>query len=346
MSGCGGTSGSDPIKIPANPNEKWAMATPAEVGMDAAMLGKAVSTLPGSHGLASMVVLRHGKPVLEQYWNGYDKDTMHDMRSATKSITALMVGIAADQRMVSGVDEPVALRLEGAYPNAPALKQNMRLRDLLTMSSGLACDDSDGGSPGNEENMYPKNDWISFFVNLPSIAAPGTRTRYCTAGVVALGRVVAEASKRSIPDFATANLFAPLGIDTVRWSSFDGGRQTDTGGHLYMRPRDMARVGQMVLQGGTWEGKRVVSSAWIAAATTEKTRYPDGRRYGYLWWLRLVSANGKAVDMHYANGNGGQIIMVIPEVDMVVVFTGENYNSPRAQLPYDILEQYILPAVK
>lgn len=322
------------------------MSTPADVGMDPAVLNEGVSTLPDSHGLASMVVLRHGKPVLEQYWNGYDKDTMHDMRSATKSITALMVGIAADQSMLGGVDEPVALRLEGAYPNAPALRQNMRLRDLLTMSSGLACDDKDSRSPGNEENMYPKKDWVSFFVNLPSVAVPGTRTRYCTAGVVALGRVVAEASKRSIPDFATANLFAPLGINTVQWASFDGGRQTDTGGHLYMRPRDMARVGQMVLQGGTWDGKRVVSSEWIAAATTEKTRYPDGRRYGYLWWLRQVFANGKTMDMHYANGNGGQIIMVIPEVDMVVVFTGENYNSPKAQLPYNILDQYILPAVK
>ena len=242
LSGCGG-GGSDPVKVPANPNEKWSMATPADVGMDAAMLDKAASTLPGSHGLSSMVVLRHGKPVLERYWNGFDKDTMHDMRSATKSITSLLVGIAADQRLLSGVDEPVALRLEGAYPNAPALKQDMRLRDLLTMSSGLACDDFDSGSPGNEENMYPKNDWVSFFVNLPSIAAPGTRTRYCTAGVVALGRVVAEASKKSIPDFAAANLFAPLGVNTVRWASFDGGRQTDTGGHLYMRPRDMARVG-------------------------------------------------------------------------------------------------------
>lgn len=346
IAGCGGGNGSDPIRIPPNPAEQWTVAAPSEAGMDGATLGMAVSTLPAAHGLASMVVLRHGKPVLEQYWNGYDKDTMHDMRSATKSITALMVGIAADQNMLAGADEPVALRLAGAYPNAPALKQDMRLRDLLTMSSGLACDDSDGNSPGNEENMYPKTDWISFFVNLPSIAVPGTRTRYCTAGVVALGRVVAEASRKSIPDFATTYLFGPIGVHTVRWASFDGGKQTDTGGHLYMRPRDMARVGQMVLQGGLWDGKRVVSSEWIARATTEKTQYPDGRKYGYLWWLRQVAVNGKVVNMHYANGNGGQYIFIVPEAELVVVFTGENYNSPKAALPFDIMEKYVFPSLR
>jgi len=346
VAGCGGSGKSDPIQIPPNPAEKWAMATPAEVGMDGAMLEKAVSTLPASHGLASMIVLRRGKPVLEQYWNGYDKDTMHDMRSATKSITALMVGIATDQKLLGGADEALALRLEGAYPNASALRQNMRLRDLLTMSSGLACDDDDGSSPGNEEKMYPKADWIGFFVNLPSIAAPGTRTRYCTAGVVALGRVISEASKKPIPEFASTNLFAPIGVDTVRWASFDGGKQTDTGGHLYMRPRDMARVGQMVLQGGTWEGKRIISSEWIAAATSEKTQYPSGQKYGYLWWIRQVTANGKVVNMHYANGNGGQYIFIVPEIDLVVVFTGENYNSSKSRLPFDLMENYVFPSVR
>ena len=102
----------------------------------------------------------------------------------------------------------------------------------------------------------------------------------------------------------------------------------------------------MVLQGGIWEGKQLVSSEWIAAATTEKTRYPNSQKYGYLWWIQQVFANGKVVNMHYADGNGGQYIMVIPEADMVVVFTGENYNSAKSGLPFEIVAQYILPAVK
>lgn len=342
LQACGG-GGAPPVKAEPNPQEVWTAVAPAEVGMDGAMLDKAANTLPAGHGLASMLVLRHGKPVFERYWNGYDKDTLHDMRSATKSITSLMVGVAIDQGMLSGVDEPIATRLAGPYPNGPALKAGIRLSDLLTMRSGLACNDFIGASPGNESKMYESPDWVRFFLDLPATSAPGTHAFYCTGGVVALGRVVSEASKRPIPEFANTYLFTPLGIRDARWAMFDSNRQTDTGGHLRLRPRDMARIGQLVLQKGQWEGRQLVPATWIAQATATHTAI-GGTDYGYLWWHRAFTVKGRVLDAHYADGNGGQFIFVVPELDLVAVFTGENYNSPKADQGGQLLFEYILPA--
>jgi CubicO group peptidase (beta-lactamase class C family) len=345
LQGCGGGGGSPPVKVDPAPDEQWTMAAPAEVGIDGAALDLAARNLPANHGLASMIVLRHGTPVFEQYWNGYDKDTLHDLRSATKSITSLMVGVAIDQGMLSGVNEPIATRLAGPYPNAPALANGITLAHLLTMSSGLACNDFVGSSPGNEEKMYGSPDWVRFFLELPKSAPPGTASYYCTGSPVALGRVVAEASRRPIPEFADTFLFAPLGVRGARWASFDGGRQTDTGGHIRMRPRDMARIGQLVLQNGQWNGRQLVSAAWIAESTRAHTVIGE-TPYGYLWWSRQVLVAGRRVEVRYADGNGGQFIFIVPELDLVAVFTGENYNSPKAQQGGEILVNSILPAAR
>lgn len=354
LPGCGGGgAGSNDVKanvaveLPSNPNEVWTLSPPADVGMDAAILNRAVSELPSPavHGMASMLVLRRGKPVVEQYWNGYNKDTPHDLRSATKSITSLLTGIAIDQQLLSGVDEPLSTQLKTFYPNAPALKQSINIDHLLTMSTGLACDDRDANSPGNEDKMYKATDWVGYFLSLPQQLAPGAASHYCTGGAVTLGRVIAQASKQSIPTFASTYLFAPLGISNVRWADFDSHQQTDTGGHLQMRPRDMARLGQLVIQKGKWNDKQIISSAWINNAISQHTLIDKGWKYGYFWWLRLEPYKGNKLMMHFAWGNGGQYIFIIPELELVVVFTGENYNSDKSELPFTILEQYILPSI-
>lgn len=350
LQGCGGggdSKSAERVIVPPNSNEVWTLATPAEVGMDAARLNQAIANLPSAaeHGLASMLVLRHGKPVLEQYWNGYDKDTLHDLRSATKSITSLLVGIAIDQRFLTGVDEPLNTHLSAPYPGAPALSRGITLDHLLTMSTGLACDDRDNNSPGHEDTMYKTTDWVAHLLNLPQKAAAGTQTHYCTGGVVALGRVVAQASKRPIPDFSSNFLFTPLGINEVRWADFDQRKQTDTGGHLLMRPRDMAKLGQLMVQKGQWNGRQLVSADWVSNATKQHTLIDKGWKYGYLWWLRYQTHQGKQLMMHFASGNGGQYIFILPELDLVVVFTGENYNSGKADRPFEILEQYIIPSI-
>jgi len=353
----GGGGGSDdgddgPIHVPPDSSEQWTLVPAASVGMDGALLAQAVSTLPAEsvHGLASMIVMRHGQPVLEQYWNGYDKDTLHDLRSATKTITSLMVGIAIDQKVLDGVDEPLAKHLSAAYPTAPVLQQGLVLEDLLTMRSGLACDDWTASSPGNETKMYQHADWVGFYLGLPSVAAGGVKTQYCTGNPVTLGRVIVEAGHTAIPTFAGTNLFTPLGIRHAQWASFDNDHQTDTGGHIQLRPRDMTKLGQLALQRGNWGGHQVVSSDWIDRSTSLHTHFTtflgDTRNgYGYLWWRSTERYAGHTAEMFFANGNGGQYIFVIPSLDLVVVFTGENYNSDAQNRPFEILDTYVLPAV-
>ena len=162
-----------------------------------------------------------------------------------------------------------------------------------------------------------------------------------------LGRVVSEVSKQSFPAFANDVLFAPLGIRGANWQDFDQHRQTDTGGHLALRPRDLAKIGQLVLQQGKWNGQQLVSNSWIQQATSEHTRIDKANMsYGYLWWRMSFPYKGIRAQLFFASGNGGQYIFVMPELDMVTVFTGGNYNSPKAGLPFQLLSKFIVPAAQ
>ena len=327
---------------------EWPTAAPLEVGLDGELLRRMVAELPSGHGIHSAVVVRRGKLAFEQYWDGYDSATMHDLRSATKSITGLLTGIAVRQGVIRDVSDPVLTYLGAAYPtlaNDHEAKRRLTVEDLLTMRTGLACNDQNSSSPGNEERMYDTRDWVRFFLDLPVETTPGTTASYCTGGVVTLGRIIGQAGGRPVPEFADEVLFRPLGITSSRWARFDNGRQTDTGGHLYLRPRDMAKIGELVLRRGDWRGTTLVPAPWIARSATPQTQL-NGRPYGYLWWLGSLEVGGEPVDFVYADGNGGQLIIVIPRYELVVVFTGGNYNSPAAARPYQLLTNYILPAVR
>ena len=317
--------------MPPNPADQWTLASPASVDMDPAILALATSKLTDSNGISAVLVTRHGQPVVEHYWNGYDKDSLHDLRSATKSITSLLVGIAVDRHALGGVGDSVTSWLAADYPGAPVLSRGLVLEDLLTMRSGLACNDWDGGSPGNEEQMYKRQDWVAFWANLPQATTPGTVASYCTGNPVALGHVLANATHQPVPAFAQANLLGPLGITTALWNTYDGGAQTDTGGHMRMRPRDMIKIGQLALHRGQWNGVQLVSTAWMDASTSlhDAVRRRSRRRLRLPVVARQRRVEGPAPDMFYANGAGGQFIFVMPQLDLVAVLTGENYNELR-----------------
>jgi CubicO group peptidase (beta-lactamase class C family) len=327
----------------------WPTAAPGDVGMEGEALRRAVEALrrDRDHELHSLLVVRRGRLVVEEYWRGHDRDTLHDLRSATKSITSLLTGIALDRGLLPGVAAPVLPYLappEARQALGPA-KGAITVEHLLTMRSGLDCDDRDRKSPGHEDRMYRSRDWVQFFLDLRAVRPPGAEAHYCTGGVVALGRVLAAAGGRPVPELAQEFLWNPLGITEARWSRFDGGRQTDTGGHLSLRPRDLAKLGQLVLQQGWWQGRQVVSRAWIETSTAEQTRIDDGKPYGYLWWLVGAQVGPRKLRVVFAQGNGGQVLFVVPELELVAVFTGGAYNSPKAGLPLQVFGAAILPAV-
>lgn len=271
-----------------------------------------------------------------------------DIRSATKSVTALLVGIAIDRGHIPSVETPVAELLpELSDAFTDPVRAAMTVRDLLTMRSGLDCDDWTPGSPGHEDKMYRKADWLGFWAKVPMREPPGQRYSYCTGNVIALGRILANTTGQSVPEFAREALFAPLGAGDVRWATWNRGRDTDTGGHLAMAPEDLLLIGQLVLDQGAWRGRQLVSRDWIRTMTDTHSEIPGRtQRYGYLWWLDETRDPAlPRTRLLMAWGNGGNFVVVMPELSAVYVSVGRRYNKPEGLEPLHWLRDVILPAM-
>ena len=211
---------------------------------------------------------------------GYLAPGLPDLRSATKSITALLVGIAIDRGEIPSVD-PKVIDLIPEYARElgdDPRKASVTIHHLLTMQSGFDCDDWDEKSPGHEDKMYRRRDWLEFWAGQKMREAPGTRFSYCTGNAVALGRILARATRLPVERYAEAVLFAPLGIAGAKWETWNRGREIDTGGHLRLAPAYLLRLGELVLHGGrlgeSRDSRQVVSAEWIARMTTAHTSIP------------------------------------------------------------------------
>ncbi len=318
--------------------------TPESVGMDEAILSAIHKQLSSDdHKIHSMLVARHGLLIHEEYYNGWSETNPHDLRSATKSITSLITGIAIGNGLLD-LTTPVLSILGDDFPDAK-VSHDLNIRHLLTMQTGLDCDDSDKTTKGQEDRMYRSTDWTDYFLSLNQVENPGTLARYCTGGVVALGAAIAASAGTSIAAFAESVLFRPLGINNYTWAYFNSGKGVDTGGHLLLTPRAMAKIGILVLLNGTWEGHSLVPQEWIDESTSQHTEI-NGNPYGYLWWINTISYGEKSVEVVSARGNGGQVIFIAPEYDLVSVFTAGYYNSDKTQSVYDIFHRGVLPAVE
>lgn len=296
-------------------------------------------------GISSVLLTRDGILVLEEHFGAYGRDSLHNMRSASKAITSALVGIAIDRGFIQSVDVPLLPyfpEYEDGIENWDDRKRNVTLKHLLSMTSGVR---------GNEDAMYPTDDWIKFYLDQPLAASPGETFSYATSGVVTLGNVITRAADLRIPDFANQYLFGLLGITQYHWPITNSrGSQglAMTGGGLSLRPRDMAKFGQLYLNGGLWKGERIISAKWIEESTTKQaTSDLYGEDFGYLWRMIDREVAGEKVRSYEAWGNGGQYILVFPSLDLVAVFTGENYGRfPEMEQPFTLLERFILPAVR
>ena len=212
------------------------------------------------------------------------------------------------------------------------------------MSTGLDCNDWDKKSKGQEDKVYKKKDWVQYTLDLPMIHEPGEVSNYCSVGVLLTAKIIEEASGMTIQEFAKQYLFDELGIENYNWSHTTKKEIISAGKRLYLTSRDMAKIGQLILNKGNWNGKQIVSKAWIDEATTPKTKI-TGFDYGYLWWnFPFFKVEEKSLVNISATGNGGQYIIVFPSMDMIVVFTGKAYNLPEDKIPFAILQKLILPS--
>lgn len=329
----------------------WLTSTPDAQGMNGAELQISLDTLrtSGSGGMDGIVIVRNDHVVAEAYFNGYARDTQHDMRSVTKSFTASLAGIAIERGLIT-LEDTLAQHINGFenFQNVDERKRAIRIANVLNMQTGLDCDDGIESSPGNETHMYRRDDWIKYILGVPMQASPGTLTSYCSGGVTVLGSIIASRSGQKLEDFARANLLDPLNMSPVRWLHSPLG-VTNASSAIQLRPRDAAKFGSLFLNGGRWNGVQVVPQAWIERSAERLTAI-RGEGYGWLWWKTVfyVHSRDTLVEGLYASGNGGNLILVVPSERLVAVITASNYNrsSPSMSFFRDLIMSTILvPAV-
>jgi CubicO group peptidase (beta-lactamase class C family) len=337
----------DGCGVPVARDDGWPVASIDEDKfIDRAALCRMADRLVASGAnVHAVLVTRGGKLVFERYFRGsdeiqnrpvrsvtFDADTLHDIKSASKCVASLVLGIAIDRGLIGSINEPVFSFFPELSDLRSPEKDRIQLVHVLTMSLGLKWVEAtpDTGDNNDEARMYRASDPCRYVLGLAATAPAGQEFLYNTGALTLLSAIIRKATGRPLDEFARANLFEPLGITSVEWTRVKG--DTDAGGGLRLRPRDMARVGQLVLTGGRWNDHQLVSKAWIDASMTPRMEATSGLFYGYLWWLGRSLHNGREVHWAGALGRGGQSIRIVPELDLVAVMTAGYYQdySPEA----------------
>jgi len=332
--------------IPENRNDGWETASLTSQHIDTTLIFQFFNQLiKEKHKVHSVLLVKNSQLVLESYFGNTTVDRPHDLRSATKSITSLLMGIAIDKGFINSVDDPVNAYVPlKAGEHTDPIKETITLRHLLTMSTGLDCNDWDKKSKGQEDHIYKKQDWLQYFIDLPLINPPGEVAAYCTMGQILATEAIARASGMAIDEFAQKYLFQPLGITNLQWGHTSKKNVIASGKRLYMTSRDIAKIGQLLLNKGKWDGQQIISEKWLEASTTPHTKI-SGLDYGFLWWRIPFQGNQKLLTAICATGNGGQYLMLFPELDMMAVFTGGAYNSNDDKLPFAIVNKVFIPSI-
>ncbi|WP_316804762.1 serine hydrolase [Pedobacter nototheniae] len=298
----------------------------------------------------SIVVIKKGKLFLEEYFNGESRSTLHDPRSVSKSFTGTLIGMAINDGYLKSEEQKLSEFYDlKQFKNPSVKKENVRLADLLTMSSAFDGNDDLGESPGNEENMYPTTDYVKFALdlNMAEDKQNGKQWSYFTVGTMLLGDIMDKVIPGGLELYAKNKLFAPLGIDSLEWARTPQGKPF-TGGGLRLRALDFAKLGQLYKNNGIWNGKQVLPKSWVEKSFRHLQTLPADRPgfYGFLFWNKTFNINGKKLETYYSSGNGGNKIYIFKDIDLVVVIDASAYGTSFAHQQADqIIEKYILPAV-
>lgn len=298
--------------------------------------------------LDAMLIYRNGKLVFEQYENGYSGNALHKLSGVSRSITALLTGIALRDSLLEDLHEPIS-----SYLNVPKDSEQsaITLHQLMTMSSGLACNDWSRTAFSNRTKMLREKDWVGYYWRVIMAEKPGTSWSECGGNGVLLAAVLEKVSKMRFRNYLNKNLLQPLGIDEFL-IEHDAFGDADGGSGISMSAYDLAKIGQLLLEEGTLYEKgesatEVIPSRWLETVWKEQFDLGDEAQssYGYFWWTKAMPYKNTNIQVHYAAGMGGQYLMIIPELDMVCVFLATDELNKRLGKPFELLQNYILPAV-
>lgn len=298
--------------------------------------------------ITSVLVIKDGKILIEEYFNGASRKTLHNTRSVGKTFTSALTGIALSEGLLKSAEQPLSdfydLKKFDNYSNK---KANVTIKNLLTMSSAFEGFDFDSNSPGNEENMYPQKNWVAWTLNLPMASRePGSEWAYFTAGIVVLGDILDKHVPGRLEKYAAQKLFVPMGITKYKWQ-YTPQKVANTAGGLQLSSLSLAKFGQLYLNNGNWKGKQILPETWVAESHSKQMAVPtDSMNYGFLFWNKSYKGTNGPYESYFCSGNGGNKIHIFKELNTVVVITATAYGTPYMHIQADrIIESYILPAL-
>ncbi|WP_020531509.1 serine hydrolase domain-containing protein [Flexithrix dorotheae] len=322
-------------------------ATPQDSGFKPHVFPRLIKQInSGNFGkLDSLLVLRNGYLVFEGYFNGYKADHLHPIQSVSKSIQSILVGICLDQGLIKNLDEPIIQFFEEyQYLDWSGGKDKITIRHLLCMTTGIQWNESEMPyqSFENQANqLVLSSDWLAYALSQPMEAKPGTIFNYSSANPILFAGIIKKVSGLSNETFALKYLFQPLDINklAIHRSVFS----PEIIGDYELVPKDLLKIGWLMLQKGKWNGNQLVSGNWVAQTLSNQFEIKPGmQEYGFFWWRKKCTLGNKEIWYIYAWGYGGQHIFLFPELDLVFTTTASYYNINQAFEPFEILEEYIL----
>ena len=359
---------------PSVMRDGWETARARDLGLDEAAIARMVQSVIDGDPTArrpslihSLLVAYRGKLVVEEYFFGHERDQPHDLRSAGKTFSSVLLGSLMKLDVNIGPNSKVYPLMQDLEPfgNPDPRKSQITLAHLMTHSSGLACNDYDDASPGNENTMQTQReqpDWWKYTLDLPMAHDPGTRYAYCSANINLMGGVLRRASKTWLPELFERHVARPLEFGPWHWNLMPND-EGYLGGGAFLRPRDLLKVGQAYLGGGIWKGRRIVNAAWVKQSTAPRMKitpettgltseafgeaYSEGED-ALAWHLNGLSSGGRRYTAYAATGNGGQLLFVAPELHLTAVFTGGNYlqGGIWSRWPDQLIGEFIVPSIQ
>lgn len=300
--------------------------------------------------ITSVVVIYDKKLLIEEYFNDANRSSLHDTRSAGKSFASTLMGIAINDGYIKNENQTLNKFYNlKEFENYDVKKDSVKIKDLLTMSSAFDGSDQNGDSPGNEENMYPTDNWVKFTLDLgmDKSKTNGGKWDYFTAGVVLLGDILNKSVPEGLEKYADKKLFKPLNITNYKWQ-YTPQKVANTAGGLQMTSLDYAKYAQLYKNNGFWNDKQIIPTDWVQKTLKHQIQIPERENqfYGYLFWNKTFSFQGKNYETYYCAGNGGNQFIIFNDLPLVIIITSKAYNKPYGHPQADkIVLDYILPAI-